>query len=65
VEEGVLHWAEVQELGHVIAGRYPGREHPQDITMFKSLGVAIEDVATAVRVYAKAKEKGIGKLLDV
>jgi ornithine cyclodeaminase/alanine dehydrogenase-like protein (mu-crystallin family) len=65
VEDGLLHWAEVQELGHVIAGRYQGREHLQDITMFKSLGVAIEDVATAGRVYTNAKQMGIGKMLEV
>jgi alanine dehydrogenase len=65
LEEGVLHWAEVQELGHIIAGRYRGREHAEDITMFKSLGVAIEDVATAAKVYAKAKEKGVGRMLEV
>ncbi|HEV3145543.1 MAG TPA: ornithine cyclodeaminase family protein [Gemmataceae bacterium] len=65
VEEGVLHWAEVQELGQVVAGRFRGREHPEDITMFKSLGVAIEDVATAATVYAKAKEMGIGRILEI
>jgi ornithine cyclodeaminase/alanine dehydrogenase-like protein (mu-crystallin family) len=65
LEEGVLHFAEVQELGHIIAGRFRGREHAEDITMFKSLGVAIEDVATAAKVYAKAKEAGIGRMLDV
>jgi ornithine cyclodeaminase/alanine dehydrogenase-like protein (mu-crystallin family) len=65
LEEGVLHFAEVQELGQIIAGRFRGREHAEDITMFKSLGLAIEDVATAAKVYAKAKEMGIGRMLEV
>jgi alanine dehydrogenase len=65
LEEGVLHFAEVQELGQIIAGRFRGREHAEDITMFKSLGIAIEDVATAAKVYAKAKEMGIGRVLEV
>jgi ornithine cyclodeaminase/alanine dehydrogenase-like protein (mu-crystallin family) len=65
IEEGVLHWSAVQELGHIIAGRLPGRERPDEITLFKSLGLAIEDVATAAKVYVKAKEQGIGRTLDV
>jgi ornithine cyclodeaminase/alanine dehydrogenase-like protein (mu-crystallin family) len=65
VEEGQVHWADVHELGQIVAGRFVGRENPQQITLFKSLGIGIEDVATAARVYAKAKEAGIGKILDV
>jgi ornithine cyclodeaminase/alanine dehydrogenase-like protein (mu-crystallin family) len=40
----------VRELGQVIVGRYPGRPHAQDVTLFKSLGIAVEDVAVAVKV---------------
>ena len=65
LEDGVLHFAEVQELGQIIVGRFRGREHAEDITMFKSLGIAIEDVATAAKVYAKAKEMGVGRMLEV
>lgn len=64
-EEGVIHWANVVELGHIAAGRFPGRESPKELTLFKSLGIAIEDIATAAQVYAKAKAAGIGKVLDV
>ena len=52
LEEGVLHWTDVHELGQVITGRYPGRKQAQDITLFKSLGIALEDVAVAAKVYA-------------
>jgi ornithine cyclodeaminase/alanine dehydrogenase-like protein (mu-crystallin family) len=48
----------------VIVGRYTGRAHPQDVTMFKSLGIAIEDVAVAGRVYARAQAAGVGRLLE-
>lgn len=61
---GVLQWSRVRELGQVVVGRYPGREHLQDITLFKSLGIALEDVATAGRVYELAKEKGIGRWIE-
>jgi alanine dehydrogenase len=64
LEEGLLRWSDVRELGQVIVGRYPGRKHPEDVTLFKSLGLALEDVATAARVYAKAQAEGVGKVLD-
>ncbi|HVS34231.1 MAG TPA: ornithine cyclodeaminase family protein [Gemmataceae bacterium] len=64
LEEGVLHWSDVRELGQVVVGRFPGRRQPQDVTLFKSLGIAVEDVATAARVYAKAQAEGVGKMID-
>ena len=45
-------------------GRYTGRAHSQDVTMFKSLGVALEDIAVAARVLAKAQTQNVGKLLE-
>lgn len=64
LEDGSLRWADVRELGQIIVGRYPGRKHPQDVTLFKSLGIAIEDVAVAGRVYARAQAEGAGTILD-
>lgn len=39
------------EIGEVIEGTHPGRRHPDDITLFKSVGVAVEDIASAGLVY--------------
>jgi ornithine cyclodeaminase/alanine dehydrogenase-like protein (mu-crystallin family) len=64
LEDGSLRWTDVRELGQIIVGRYPGRGRPQDITLFKSLGIAIEDVAVAGRVYARAKAEGVGTIID-
>lgn len=64
LEDGSLRWADVRELGQIIVGRYPGRKHAQDVTLFKSLGIAIEDIAVAGRVYARAQAEGAGKLLE-
>ena len=64
LEDGSIHWADVHELGQVIVGRYTGRAHPQDVTMFKSLGIALEDVAVAARVYVKAQAAGLGRVLE-
>jgi len=48
------------ELGSVFAGQLPGRRAPDEITLFKSLGIAIEDMASARRVYERAIELGRG-----
>jgi ornithine cyclodeaminase/alanine dehydrogenase-like protein (mu-crystallin family) len=64
LEEGAISWADVHELGQVIVGRFTGRAHPQDVTLFKSLGIALEDVAVAARVYARAQEVRLGRLIE-
>ncbi len=64
LEDGSIHWSDIHELGQVIVGRYTGRAHPQDVTLFKSLGIAIEDVATAGAVYQKAVAAGVGRTID-
>jgi alanine dehydrogenase len=64
LDDGTLRWADVRELGQIIVGRYPARPHPQDVTLFKSLGIAVEDIAVASKVYARAVEAGVGKMLE-
>lgn len=48
------------ELGEVLAGAAPGRRSPDDVTVFKSLGIAVEDLASAHHVLARAEQRGIG-----
>src|SRR5262249_42302708 len=60
LEDGSIHWADVHELGQVIVGSYTGRAHAQDVTLFKSLGIAIDDDALAARVYARAQDSSLG-----
>ena len=64
LEDGSLRWTDVRELGQIIVGRYNARAHVHDVTLFKSLGIAIEDVAVAARVYARAVAEGVGKMLE-
>ncbi|MFO0863878.1 MAG: ornithine cyclodeaminase family protein [Gemmataceae bacterium] len=64
LEEVSLRWTEVHELNQVVVGKYPGRHHSEDITLFKSIGIGLEDVAVASCVYAKAKQMGVGKEVD-
>ena len=61
VEKGLLTWERVRELRYVVSGEMRGRTGDDQITLFKSLGVAIEDVATAAVLYRKAKEQNVGK----
>ena len=58
---GVLHWSEIYDFAPLLVGRYPGRETPEDVTVFKSLGLGIEDIALAVRVVELARQKGLGR----
>lgn len=50
----------VAELGDVILGRIAGRKTADDVVIFKSLGMAVEDVATAQLAYTRARERGKG-----
>jgi ornithine cyclodeaminase/alanine dehydrogenase-like protein (mu-crystallin family) len=63
LEQGLLHWSRVFELADIVTGRQTARPTPESITLFKSLGVAIEDLAVAHRVLAKAREAGRGRPL--
>jgi alanine dehydrogenase len=60
VERGVLDWLEVHELSEVVAGELQGRAHDDDIVLFKSLGIAAEDLAVASVVLEHARERGFG-----
>ncbi|GAB4459382.1 MAG: ornithine cyclodeaminase family protein [Armatimonadaceae bacterium] len=55
-----LNWDSVVALSDIVSRTRPGRTSPQDITLFKSLGIALEDVAVGAAVYEKAKAQGIG-----
>ena len=50
----------VAELGDVVLGRAPGRRTAQEVTLFKSLGLAIEDIASARFIHERARESGAG-----
>ena len=60
IEKGSLRREQVGELGDVVTGRRTPRNSPEEITLFKSLGLAIQDVAVAARVYRLALERKKG-----
>jgi ornithine cyclodeaminase len=52
------------ELGEVLVGAHPGRSDDGELTVFKSLGLAVEDLAAAELVVRKAREQGVGVEVD-
>jgi ornithine cyclodeaminase/alanine dehydrogenase len=54
----------VAELGEVVLGRKVGRERPDQVTVFKSCGVAFEDAVTAALAYQRACAEGVGTEFD-
>ena len=50
----------VAELAELVAGSRPGRTSPGDVTLFKSVGFALEDLATATLAYNRANERALG-----
>jgi ornithine cyclodeaminase/alanine dehydrogenase-like protein (mu-crystallin family) len=63
VERGVLDWLEVHELSDVVGGEVQGRAQDEDIVLFKSVGVAAEDLAVGALAYERALERGVGTQL--
>jgi ornithine cyclodeaminase len=65
LREGAIHDNHIQgEIGDLLLGRLAGRRSADDVTLFKSLGLAVEDLAAAHHVYRKALALGRGVRLD-
>src|SRR5947209_8970270 len=58
-------WTGVKKLSEVVAGKTAGRTSDSEVTLFKSNGIASWDLAAAMKVYAMAREKGLGKELPL
>jgi len=59
--EDPARWSAVKELAEIVVGGAPGRTNERQITLFKSNGIAVWDVAVAERVYELALERGLGE----
>jgi alanine dehydrogenase len=62
---GVGHTDVHAELGELVAGIKPGRSSPDEITLYKSVGVAVQDVAAAALVLAAAQGRSVGLAIDL
>jgi ornithine cyclodeaminase/alanine dehydrogenase-like protein (mu-crystallin family) len=65
LQEGAISDGHIRaELGEVLAGTGPGRTSPQEITVFESLGLAVEDLAAAEYLMRRARETGAGTTVE-
>jgi len=60
-DAGLLHEDSTVELGAIVNGVSPGRTSPTQITLFKSVGNAVQDIAVARRAFDRARERGMGQ----
>lgn len=60
LEKGRLHSRQLVELGDIMVGKQAGRTSAEQITVFESQGMAIQDLAVGLRVLAAARERGFG-----
>lgn len=63
MEEGVVRWSDIEELSDVLVDRVQGRHSADGVTLFKSVGIGMEDLAVARLVYDQAVEQGVGTRL--
>ncbi len=65
VHEGLVRRSDIKgKIGDVILGTVPGRTSDEEITVFDSTGLAVQDIVTAWNVYEKAIEQGVGKKMN-
>jgi ornithine cyclodeaminase/alanine dehydrogenase len=66
IQEGAITEDHIHaSLGEVVAGLKPGRESAEEITFFKSVGLAVQDTASAARVFDLAKAAGVGVEIEI
>lgn len=66
LKQGILSKKDIWgEIGEIVAGLKPGRTNSREITVFSSTGLAVQDAVTAELVYKKAKQKGIGRTIQL
>ena len=64
-QEGAIDDSHIRgEIGEILLGQIPGRQSPTEITLFKSLGLAVEDLASAHYIYHQAVQQGIGTAVE-
>lgn len=64
-EKGVIQWDYLTEIGDIYAGKAPGRTSREQITLYESHGMGIQDLYAAAKAYELAKARGIGTQLTV
>lgn len=66
IENGVVAQDQIEaEIGSVLSGQSPGRQTPQDITVYKSLGIAAQDIIAARKTFELAERSGLGQVVTL
>jgi ornithine cyclodeaminase/alanine dehydrogenase-like protein (mu-crystallin family) len=66
IAEGAITYEHVAgELGQMVRGELPGRTREDELTLFKSVGLSVQDAMTAALVYRRATTQGIGQHVDL
>ena len=65
IDAGHLHWNQVHELSDVLLGHIPGRESDNVVNLLKSVGLGIQDIALAAKVYEAATKAGAGTVVPL
>ncbi|QWG54731.1 ornithine cyclodeaminase family protein [Bacillus mycoides] len=66
IKEGLFEASDIHaELGQIISGEKAGRENDEEITIFKSVGLAVVDIIVAKYLYEKAVENGMGTMIQL
>lgn len=65
IEKGIFDWSRAVDLADVVAGKATGRNTRESIALFKSVGLAIEDIALAGKLLELARQRGIGRELPI
>jgi ornithine cyclodeaminase/alanine dehydrogenase-like protein (mu-crystallin family) len=64
-DEGLFDWDSAHELADLVEGNIPPRQSAEQITLYKGLGIALEDIAAATLAYRLARERGLGSELNL
>lgn len=65
VRAGAYAWSDLAELGELVVGLRPARQSDEEITVFKSVGLAIQDLSVGALVARRAAEYGLGVVVDL
>lgn len=65
LEKGIFDWSRAVDLADVVTGKAVGRNRDDSVVLFKSVGMAIEDIATAAKLIELAREQGVGRELEI
>jgi ornithine cyclodeaminase len=66
LQEGSISRDQIRvELGQVVAGKAPGRTSPEQVTLFKSVGNAVQDIVVAAHAVAEARSRGIRQTIEL